>query len=175
MSVCDEGRGHGLAAARLCRYLSGGSHDRDGRGGGRAFGHDPDAESFPAEAVGPAPRDRPSSRPACRDGSDGNRVAGGWAGRTGDRYRPAQGGTPRGRVSGEPGRIGHDIVVTGVIEPGRAAGGRRVRLADREATAGLHGRPVRSEEHTSELQSPCNLVCRLLLEKKKNNTNKLAS
>src|SRR5256885_10810977 len=29
------------------------------------------------------------------------------------------------------------------------------------------GRYVRSEEHTSELQSPCNLVCRLLLEKKK--------
>src|SRR5256885_11525750 len=28
-------------------------------------------------------------------------------------------------------------------------------------------RAVRSEEHTSELQSPCNLVCRLLLEKKK--------
>src|SRR5256885_4299586 len=28
-------------------------------------------------------------------------------------------------------------------------------------------RPSRSEEHTSELQSPCNLVCRLLLEKKK--------
>src|SRR2546426_1909970 len=27
--------------------------------------------------------------------------------------------------------------------------------------------PRRSEEHTSELQSPCNLVCRLLLEKKK--------
>src|SRR5688500_19073256 len=32
--------------------------------------------------------------------------------------------------------------------------------------------PARSEEHTSELQSPCNLVCRLLLEKKKN-LNKL--
>src|SRR5256885_12053249 len=29
----------------------------------------------------------------------------------------------------------------------------------------------RSEEHTSELQSPCNLVCRLLLEKKKNTIN----
>src|SRR5256885_12494393 len=28
----------------------------------------------------------------------------------------------------------------------------------------------RSEEHTSELQSPCNLVCRLLLEKKKRRT-----
>src|SRR2546426_5644085 len=33
----------------------------------------------------------------------------------------------------------------------------------------------RSEEHTSELQSPCNLVCRLLLEKKKINyeTNRI--
>src|SRR5256885_7989570 len=30
---------------------------------------------------------------------------------------------------------------------------------------------VRSEEHTSELQSPCNLVCRLLLEKKKKHTH----
>src|SRR5256885_7768663 len=30
-------------------------------------------------------------------------------------------------------------------------------------------RACRSEEHTSELQSPCNLVCRLLLEKKKMN------
>src|SRR2546426_11925176 len=30
---------------------------------------------------------------------------------------------------------------------------------------------LRSEEHTSELQSPCNLVCRLLLEKKKKTNN----
>src|SRR2546426_8407086 len=37
-----------------------------------------------------------------------------------------------------------------------------VGLAERRAEA-----RVRSEEHTSELQSPCNLVCRLLLEKKK--------
>src|SRR5256885_7742811 len=36
---------------------------------------------------------------------------------------------------------------------------------------GLRGEP-RSEEHTSELQSPCNLVCRLLLEKKKLNKSK---
>src|SRR2546426_4175256 len=35
------------------------------------------------------------------------------------------------------------------------------------ARLGLVQLPVRSEEHTSELQSPCNLVCRLLLEKKK--------
>src|SRR5256885_9451501 len=35
-----------------------------------------------------------------------------------------------------------------------------------ESPASAHTRD-RSEEHTSELQSPCNLVCRLLLEKKK--------
>src|SRR2546426_7515739 len=34
-------------------------------------------------------------------------------------------------------------------------------------------RPKRSEEHTSELQSPCNLVCRLLLEKKKKKQQRL--
>src|SRR5256885_3643526 len=33
----------------------------------------------------------------------------------------------------------------------------------------------RSEEHTSELQSPCNLVCRLLLEKKKNKRERALS
>src|SRR5256885_8456057 len=49
-----------------------------------------------------------------------------------------------------------------------------VRLVARDAFLGcalvtvaeVTGR-ARSEEHTSELQSPCNLVCRLLLEKKK--------
>src|SRR2546426_3862830 len=35
------------------------------------------------------------------------------------------------------------------------------------------GAQIRSEEHTSELQSPCNLVCRLLLEKK-NSRRRLA-
>src|SRR5256885_3335704 len=35
-------------------------------------------------------------------------------------------------------------------------------------------RAGRSEEHTSELQSPCNLVCRLLLEKKKKTPNLVA-
>src|SRR5256885_6579839 len=34
-------------------------------------------------------------------------------------------------------------------------------------------RANRSEEHTSELQSPCNLVCRLLLEKKKHRSARL--
>src|SRR3989454_4456080 len=37
----------------------------------------------------------------------------------------------------------------------------------KELRAQLDAHLTRSEEHTSELQSPCNLVCRLLLEKKK--------
>src|SRR2546426_6235078 len=50
--------------------------------------------------------------------------------------------------------------------PGRAP--RRERQS--HESGGCHGSALRarSEEHTSELQSPCNLVCRLLLEKKKN-------
>src|SRR5256885_8059357 len=55
--------------------------------------------------------------------------------------------------------------------------GRNVRVVRgtvRDSLVGddqkIEGKTVqRSEEHTSELQSPCNLVCRLLLEKKKNN------
>src|SRR5256885_10548259 len=39
-------------------------------------------------------------------------------------------------------------------------------LAAAQHALGRYGRVDRSEEHTSELQSPCNLVCRLLLEKK---------
>src|SRR5688500_20017479 len=47
-----------------------------------------------------------------------------------------------------------------------------IRGCDLAAKAGIRRmRRIddRSEEHTSELQSPCNLVCRLLLEKKKKN------
>src|SRR5256885_3367809 len=45
---------------------------------------------------------------------------------------------------------------------------RLERLAELAALEGGGAHPrERSEEHTSELQSPCNLVCRLLLEKKK--------
>src|SRR5256885_3105554 len=46
--------------------------------------------------------------------------------------------------------------------------GQRV---DRVAEVRGSRRARRSEEHTSELQSPCNLVCRLLLEKKKNTSD----
>src|SRR5690348_17430531 len=56
---------------------------------------------------------------------------------------------------------------------GRPIARRAGDLLVRRATAARRGRPVpcrgarRSEEHTSELQSPVHLVCRLLLEKKK--------
>src|SRR5256885_11937823 len=40
------------------------------------------------------------------------------------------------------------------------------RPESNEIDAWITGGRERSEEHTSELQSPCNLVCRLLLEKK---------
>src|SRR5688500_20340830 len=49
----------------------------------------------------------------------------------------------------------------------RSVGTRRAPGAHAAGTPALAGLPARSEEHTSELQSPCNLVCRLLLEKKK--------
>src|SRR2546426_3844545 len=45
--------------------------------------------------------------------------------------------------------------------------GVRDRASARFSFLVLAALGVRSEEHTSELQSPCNLVCRLLLEKKK--------
>src|SRR5256885_10295679 len=44
---------------------------------------------------------------------------------------------------------------------------RRLRTRTPRGSATGAARVSRSEEHTSELQSPCNLVCRLLLEKKK--------
>src|SRR2546426_8533514 len=51
-------------------------------------------------------------------------------------------------TSREAFRIAHDVSAYSLVALARGA--------------------ARSEEHTSELQSPCNLVCRLLLEKKKN-------
>src|SRR2546430_11323933 len=60
------------------------------------------------------------------------------------------------------------------------AAGDEVRVArvlsfheDAVTTEDRRGRPARSEEHTSELQSQSNLVCRLLLEKKKRTTQSL--
>src|SRR5256885_12061410 len=52
----------------------------------------------------------------------------------------------------------------------RGSGDEEVQLATQRPRSYIVSTTelTRSEEHTSELQSPCNLVCRLLLEKKKN-------
>src|SRR5688500_19868024 len=66
------------------------------------------------------------------------------------------------------------IVVDERIEPRELRAGRRVaelleegfasQELDEDEREVTNGQVLRSEEHTSELQSPCNLVCRLLLE-----------
>src|SRR5256885_8551772 len=72
------------------------------------------------------------------------------------RVRPRQ----RADAAVDGGDIALDVV---------GAGQMHDRLGDGERVAGAVV-DLRSEEHTSELQSPCNLVCRLLLEKKKSQT-----
>src|SRR5256885_956115 len=66
-------------------------------------------------------------------------------------------------------------VPTGGRSPRRRLDRRaRVVRARRDLRRDPRVRAARSEEHTSELQSPCNLVCRLLLEKKKHLLTALA-
>src|SRR5690348_17671635 len=82
-------------------------------------------------------------------------------------------------------QFGAECRVTAVPESGAGNCGSPRRVPT-SARAAIHQckRPtghwniaasLRSEEHTSELQSPVHLVCRLLLEKKKKNNNKINS
>src|SRR2546426_10617956 len=71
----------------------------------------------------------------------------------------------------------HDALPISCDQHGRPAraGARRksTNVGGRAGDEEVAGRgKARSEEHTSELQSPCNLVCRLLLEKKKKSKHK---
>src|SRR5256885_7048162 len=63
-----------------------------------------------------------------------------------------------------------DRVLTREDERPAVAPGHVDDLAVHGELLEVPGGSPRSEEHTSELQSPCNLVCRLLLEKKKKTT-----
>src|SRR5256885_5883442 len=72
-----------------------------------------------------------------------------------------------GQIAGQR-QAGKEVVLvsSGAVGAGMGVLGHTKRpndLAELQACAAIG----RSEEHTSELQSPCNLVCRLLLEKKK--------
>src|SRR2546426_1401549 len=79
-------------------------------------------------------------------------------------------------VRGPPNRpVGPASSNTGIQKCGRSDG-HMVYPVSEIGTAGAGSNRsgfARSEEHTSELQSPCNLVCRLLLEKKKKNISTL--
>src|SRR5688500_19410466 len=66
-------------------------------------------------------------------------------------------------LGGEAGRSFARHLIHQQIHLGLHDGGHDECTISRQADQGR----ARSEEHTSELQSPCNLVCRLLLEKKK--------
>src|SRR6266566_992696 len=66
-------------------------------------------------------------------------------------------------------RLSDDQQATLFADPGKLAKVLKYHIVPGYYTADdLLDFLFRSEEHTSELQSPCNLVCRLLLEKKKN-------
>src|SRR5438034_695904 len=66
------------------------------------------------------------------------------------------------------------VMPRGIVTTPRGPGQRTLRRPDPSHRLDHHGRLllVRSEEHTSELQSHSDLVCRLLLEKKKKNNRK---
>src|SRR5256885_10772380 len=81
---------------------------------------------------------------------------------------------PLERTNAELSKIGQDAKI--ITPPAETTAAPILLLVvgetARSESFGLNGyerntTPQRSEEHTSELQSPCNLVCRLLLEKKK--------
>src|SRR5256885_11033510 len=89
--------------------------------------------------------------------------------------------TPLFRSSAHPACLGCLVSFLGVRPLDFVAGAVRTRRGCRDGDLGGPQDPVpdlvsgkydlRSEEHTSELQSPCNLVCRLLLEKKNQETD----
>src|SRR3712207_8343503 len=78
-------------------------------------------------------------------------------------FRSDDGRTARGRLL--------RLLLHGPTELGGRVGLRRDRLLVARRVGGADGEGVRSEEHTSELQSRQYLVCRLLLVKKNNNPN----
>src|ERR1022692_3757054 len=75
---------------------------------------------------------------------------------------------PGMRTTTAPGCGAHDEPHQGAAPHPCPAGRIASEIAAGDGDGGADPMPILgSEEHTSELQSPCNLVCRLLLEKKK--------
>src|SRR2546430_9690817 len=80
-------------------------------------------------------------------------------------------------VVATPGTVHHKLVASLDDPKGEAPlfMAQAALLLASEPVENVSGRVTRSEEHTSELQSQSNLVCRLLLEKKKNRMSQLAA
>src|SRR2546426_12820080 len=143
------------------------------------------ADGFVARGLEPSKRDsQPSQQDMDREEERGHRSprAEEKPQKRRDRPRhlsPPQHDKAHGPGENQPGRIveadndpvGHALA----FEPDHDGLGSQVEPRngmekDEEKRDGVEGDEERSEEHTSELQSPCNLVCRLLLEKKKTGT-----
>src|SRR2546427_12750633 len=80
----------------------------------------------------------------------------------------------RERRDNEPPGTGRRLGVVGVSEPENVARELDDRVLEAASGTDEGNSPFRSEEHTSELQSQSNLVCRLLLEKKNKRDGKHA-
>src|SRR5205807_6850457 len=129
------------------------------------------ARSLPQADPTPPHRKRHNATHTCLDGSHGESadgiarprrvrrlLPGCSRSRCGLRSRPIGSGKSNGEL-GELADLAVDLDRAAMLL-------RHDVIADRKTeTCAFAGRLGRSEEHTSELQSPCNLVCRLLLEK----------
>src|SRR5688500_20052165 len=69
--------------------------------------------------------------------------------------------------AGIPNTLNSMILAHAPVYPDAPVTVIRTNLAFIAGNSSVIGDEIRSEEHTSELQSPCNLVCRLLLENKR--------
>src|SRR6516162_8632508 len=126
---------------------------------------------LPRELAADRRRHRPRARARDQLVEHGSAVAGRDRDRTVDRPHRAQARSHAGVHSRLRRRPAGIPAVESSIGTDGATWTARPRRDDRA----LWRRGRRSEEHTSELQSPCNRVCRLLLEKKKKHSNVLVA
>src|SRR2546430_6948148 len=159
-------------------------HDRRASVSGRAYGDRPDrAAGRPGDLRGGEDSAGQGLREPARggDGREAARAREGGAG-LGGPLREAAGHLSvrlhrdRGRRAGAPGRrVPPRVAITGAsvyirASPNEAPNPCRGHSWLRKRKSRNSRTSARSEEHTSELQSQSNLVCRLLLEKKKKKT-----